>query len=736
MKFYVTVKYAYISECLYGVNIYKVEKQLKDLFRTCHELQLTYLMSMEKHYAFDLSETDQLDVLLKALDINLKIGEVAQALDVKTMAEQWKAYTAICEKYSRYLLDKQIYNKCSKLFIDMIKNNMKTGVEVNDDKTILRSVKVASFGIRILSKICNIFKDATTHDHENILDTLIYLFTFNSSYLDLKQKSKLSRQVESNITVSLEVLLNQLATDTKFLHCVYNFSENNFQEDEYFGYILLLAAIMRKLLNIPMESGGIRIRIIRRVFSLLPSGHTWFNIALKFKIGRECEDQTYSLFAYLLTVTVAFAKTFNSEEFSILERIMYESLLNTDCYRAVFAGNLWVILLRSCDPRLLSNTLMSLIKVYQKLTNIKSFNGSPQKIFLLYTLRRLFQHCSQQDKLLIYKQYNILDKQNMNVWIGLRISNLPLNVQYNAEHLVFDKLQKVFHGLRIDDDEGVDNMIQLINLAATCKHNDDNIIELLDKMWGRACPKCNYEVREFDESSVWYFRYVEALISLTESVRDRITKHVKIKILRIIARILKSENLDLIYLSLPTFCALYDRHLDIQSNILHDVFEKVLINTDFASRQYIFNVVRNLFLSKEFCDIVQEDSLQDILTEFKEYDNIQNNMNVLKNQLENVQRNDFSHKCLKSQVCNTVSARSQSKSNFDLADIDTLFDNDSDNEPSCKRVKLNVNEIEALVLRIEADAASLCELKENVLSEDHRRRLSDVCVKVRNIIEN
>ncbi|XP_045501785.1 uncharacterized protein C1orf112 homolog [Colias croceus] len=723
------------SECLYGVYISKVEKQLKDLFRTCHELQLTYLMSMEKHYTFDLSETYQLDILLEALDINLKIGDVAQTLDVKTMAEQWKAYTAICEKYSKYLLDKDIYNKCTKLFIEMIRNNMKTGLEVNDDKAILRSVKVASFGIRILSKLCNIFKNATCNDHEGILDILIYLFTFNTSYLDLKQKSKLSRQVESNIILSLEVLLNQLVNDTKFLYCICNINDSKLQGDAFFGYVLLLAAIMTKLLNINnMEVGDIKIRILKHLFSLLPSGHTWFNMGLKLKLARGTEDQTYSLFAYLLTVTVAFAKTLNSEEFAHLERIIFEALLNTDCYSAVFAANLWELLLRSCDPRLLSNTLMSLVKVYQKLGNIKSFHSSPQKIYILYTLRRLFQQCSQQDKLLIYKQYNILDKQN--VWIGLKISNLPSNVQYIAEQLVFVKLQKMVNGLRVDDDEDIDCMIQLINLVATCKNNDNNIMDLLDKMWGKACPKCNYDNKEFDQSSTWYFRFIEAIIILTESLRERIPKHVKIKILHIISRIVQSENLDLIYLSFPTFCALYDHHLDIQSDILHDVFEKVLINADFALRQYVFNVIKNSPLSKEFNNIVQQDSLQDVLTEFNEYKNTQNDIKMLKNQFENVERNVYTHKCLKSQVCNSVSERSQSKSNFDLADIDSLFDNDSDNEPSSKRVKFNVNEIEDLILRIEEESTLLCDLKENILSAEHKRRLSNVCVKLRNIIEH
>lgn len=60
----------------------------------------------------------------------MRIGEVVQSLDVKTMAEQWKSYTMICEKYSEFLLDKSIYNNCTKLLVSTIENNIKTALEV------------------------------------------------------------------------------------------------------------------------------------------------------------------------------------------------------------------------------------------------------------------------------------------------------------------------------------------------------------------------------------------------------------------------------------------------------------------------------------------------------------------------------------------------------------------------------------------------------------------------------
>lgn len=69
-------------------------------------------------------------IVFPALDINLKIGAIVEALDVKTMAEQWKAFSMICEKYSTSLKDKHIYQDCMKILCSMIENNLKFAVEV------------------------------------------------------------------------------------------------------------------------------------------------------------------------------------------------------------------------------------------------------------------------------------------------------------------------------------------------------------------------------------------------------------------------------------------------------------------------------------------------------------------------------------------------------------------------------------------------------------------------------
>lgn len=68
--------YYFHSETLYGVHLKSVEKQLKDLFRMCHDLQLTYLMILERHFIFDLADFEEVTILLEGMSngYNAELG--------------------------------------------------------------------------------------------------------------------------------------------------------------------------------------------------------------------------------------------------------------------------------------------------------------------------------------------------------------------------------------------------------------------------------------------------------------------------------------------------------------------------------------------------------------------------------------------------------------------------------------------------------------------------------------
>ncbi|CAK1552223.1 unnamed protein product [Leptosia nina] len=701
------------SEYIYGANISIAEQQLKDIFRACHELQLTYLMTMEKYYTFNLNEREEFDVLLEALDINLRICDVVQSLDIKTMAEQWKSYTSICEKYSKDLQDKDVYSKCIRQLSGMVKSNLKLVLDMPTasgmEKVVLRHVKVASFGIKISSKMSNIFKTGK-NDYDVIVDLLIHLYIYNNSYMELFMgtSSKVISLIQENVALALQSLVAVLVNDNIFLNHITSL-KGTYTDERYVGYMLLLTSIMRIiLLNNVKISGDIKLRIIERIFNYLPNGHTWFNVGLTFK--SELKGGYYKYFGFLehlLIVVHALARTLNCEEYSVLERIMYLSLLHTDCLKALFAVDLWVLLMRSNDPRLIANTTLSLLKVYQKLNKSRTFQMSPQKVFLIYAIRNLFKLCAVQDKVLIFGKLSLLD--TLDVWIGMEAKELIVLQRREEDKCIGGVLNNMVHGIMGKDK--VESMA-------------DHPFEFLVKAWQKVCP-CKFDAN----ISEFAYLCVERITALTNSVLGVISKEYVIKIHNVIANILKSGNEKLIYILFPIFCKFYESHLNINDaqKVLSDTLI-CLININDDIRHHIFVTLNRNKIDKLLQFIETNSSL---LNYFSKYNYMLDFSAVeFKKQLDTMGSVCFSHECLSAHRNNSTVETTKSHSNFDL-NIDSLFD-DPESEPCPKKVKLN--EHEDVLEKLEESASRLCNVKHD-LSDEQKLRITNVCTKLKDIVE-
>lgn len=64
------------------------------------------------------------------------------------------------------------------------------------------------------------------------------------------------------------------------------------------------------------------------------------------KIRSDSAERRCGLFERALAASVAFARTFGDEEYAACERLLCTSLLGTDCYAALFAADLWLLLMR------------------------------------------------------------------------------------------------------------------------------------------------------------------------------------------------------------------------------------------------------------------------------------------------------------------------------------------------------------------------------------------------------
>ncbi|KAF9818672.1 hypothetical protein SFRURICE_011718 [Spodoptera frugiperda] len=707
------------SESIYGSQLNCVEKQLKDLFRTCHELQLTYLMVFEKHFIFDLTEREERDILIEALDINLKIGEIVESLDVKTMAEQWKAYTVICDKYSNCLMDKKIYSNCSKVLTTMVANNMKIAFEESqEEKVVIRSLKVSSFMLKILLRVCNTFRHAVMKDYTPIVELLLYIHVNNEAYL----------QTMRGKPVQFVTLVNT-------------------------NDLILVNAIVMKI--VAQRSGDQTLQVPKHKLVNLVYSHVWFNMGLKFKCEKTSRQyQTYGLYEHLLVHMVALAATMNNEEINLLEKKMLEALLSTECYSAMFSANLWVLLAKMTSRQYLLTQVITICKIYQKLeSNNRQFVDSPQRLHLTHTLARLFEIMQNEDKMKVYHMFSIKDERNISLWVCLKLSNLSNDTQLDSEMATMEKLQVEMQRLTADEYcSNIYELIKLMHLASTCTiiSRENDMENILLQLWAKSCPKNMVDiVKRIDNATLWYYKYIEALIALTFSMEHifHSSSNNLIKVLHIISSIVQTRCKELKLLLINILCKLanfepYDVNKSAVDSLLTRAFSDLLQENDVTVRNKLFNMMRvhrSVRLDQIVSKIAKEDSsLRESWSCFIRHGRLKNGEVNMKEHLLSAMDYKYSHKCIEDsnlRDSGSVTMQKSLSNNFDLVDMDSLFDAESDTEPACKKAKLNTNEVEQIICRLETDASLLCKIKENIFTNEYLNRIKNVCNKLNNILE-
>lgn len=178
-------------------------------------------------------------------------------------------------------------------------------------------------------------------------------------------------------------------------------------------------------------------------------------------------------------------------------------------------------------------------------------------------------------------------------------------------------------------------------------------------------------------------------------------------------------------------------------SILTQTFTELFQDTDLIVKNKLFNTLRKHrtnTLDRIVSKIVNEDnSLLETWGYFIRHGRLKKINIELKDQLLFTADFKYRHRCIEnaneSRDSGSVIMQKSLSNNFDLVDIDSLFDADSDAEPACKKVKLNINEVEQIIRRLETDSALLWKIKENIVTSEYTNRIKVVCNKLNNIVE-
>lgn len=186
----------------------------------------------------------------------------------------------------------------------------------------------------------------------------------------------------------------------------------------------------------------------------------------------------------------------------------------------------------------------------------------------------------------------------------------------------------------------------------------------------------------------------------------------------------------------------YDVNKSAVDSLLTRAFSDLLQENDVTVKNKLFNmmrVYRSVRLDQIVSKVAKEDSsLRDTWSCFIRHGRLKNEDINMKEHLLSAMDYKYSHKCIEDsnlRDSGSVTMQKSLSNNFDLVDMDSLFDAESDTEPACKKAKLNTNEVEQIICRLETDASLLCKIKENIFTNEYLNRIKNVCNKLNNILE-
>nr|CAD7586027.1 unnamed protein product [Timema genevievae] len=168
------------SEALYSGLFQTVSETLTVLFRKTHTLQSHYISALSENFQFNCMFEDELDMLTQVLVLLSTTGELVVGLDAKTMAEQWKGYIRLAERYAEHLRPRLDVASPIRFLSSDVAHNLEKVVNMSlaESKLVVKNLKVCSFELKIIFKLCEAYTDYLGDCHRDLLHLLVTLYSW------------------------------------------------------------------------------------------------------------------------------------------------------------------------------------------------------------------------------------------------------------------------------------------------------------------------------------------------------------------------------------------------------------------------------------------------------------------------------------------------------------------------------------------------------------------------------
>ncbi|PSN33284.1 hypothetical protein C0J52_20683 [Blattella germanica] len=379
------------SEKLYGELFQTMGEVLTKLFQRSHELQMKLLGLLIENLQFNCVFEDELLLLTEILETLGQIGQLVSGLDVKTMAEQWKAYARLAFQYVDHL--KSRLDVAGTL--QFLANDISMGLvnifslDPPDMKFIIRTVKIGSFTLKVIIKFCDQYNGYLGPCHEELLQMLLTMFRFSRPYLQIKNTPQdIIQNIETHVTIGAEPLIKHLILEPEFAEKFFSLNNKLADENGRLEFLFLCISILKKLIHCNQNERKLWMdsephnNIIFVLFRMLDHCHSEISLDLKISgVSHSGEpERMIDLYEYLTTHIAAFILSTSVFEFHLVEQVLLESILQPKVWRAMLAMDIWCIIARTGSSELCFQHMCHLAEI---LKCFSDHHGHLEKMYLM-----------------------------------------------------------------------------------------------------------------------------------------------------------------------------------------------------------------------------------------------------------------------------------------------------------------------------------------------------------------
>ncbi|XP_049813395.1 uncharacterized protein C1orf112 homolog isoform X2 [Schistocerca nitens] len=424
-------KHCQKSESTYGSVLHLISEVLMELFNKSHDVLLNFLAVLSENLQFNCIFEDEVTLLTEVLESFGYLCEHMKGLGVKVLADSWKGYILLVEKYSKDLKPYLNVTAPIKFLVQEIAEFSDSVMNVQneyDKPDIIKNLKVTSFELKLILKLCESYAGYLSDSYTDLFHLLITLHRLSPHFLLWKKvPTGITEEIERYLSIGADPLLSHLLEDRCFVQEFFQQIETVREDEDLPGFIGLSVGIMKKLTHcehsartlwLSEDSGN---NLLRVIFSKLDTCHSVLSSAIRIPATVPNGELPKLLDVYetILIHIAAVIVTTPVSEFASVETLLFENIFKHDFWRALLAGDVWCIVARYGSPDLCLHHLMLLVDMLKLLDWSSGYR--PEVVQIISLIKRLYPLLPEKHKAQIIQSYPL--PENIVLWCVLQPSS-------------------------------------------------------------------------------------------------------------------------------------------------------------------------------------------------------------------------------------------------------------------------------------------------------------------------